>query len=123
VTPQQRSVRHLVDQGYSVVVVEYHDRVLQRSHDLLGFIDLLAFRGFQTLAVQTTSAGNTAARERKIRDSEFFPLIVAAGWRVICHGWRDAPDRRGNWLKQIVMAEGRPSWEQLELNLEGVARG
>ena len=64
-------------------------------HDLLGFIDVLAVRGAETLAVQTTSAANVSARIRKIADSPNIAAVREAGWSVHVHGWRKV---KGRWL-------------------------
>jgi hypothetical protein len=114
-TPHERSKAWLARAGYSFQTVEHHDRHSVRTHDLFGCLDLLALRGFQTLGVQTTSSNNVAARRTKVEDSPYLEAMRAAGWRVVVHGWRT--DGR---LREVVVLEGRPSWDQLALDLEAV---
>lgn len=109
-TPHERSKAWLARAGYSFETVEHHQRHSVTASDLFGCIDLLGLRGLQTLGVQTTDVSNVAARRRKVEASPFFEAMRAAGWRVVVHGWR--PDGR---LREVVVLEGRPSWEQLAL--------
>lgn len=79
----------LAEHGYFATVVEYHGRH-GRTHDLLGFVDILAFTDGETVAVQTTDITNVAARVTKIEASPWLGPVVDAGWRVVVHGWRPA---------------------------------
>jgi hypothetical protein len=62
--------------------------------DLFGLFDILAIREGETVAVQTTSGSNVAARIRKIGDSEHTPAIRAANWRILVHGWSKGANGR-----------------------------
>jgi radical SAM superfamily enzyme YgiQ (UPF0313 family) len=86
-TPSQRTIKHLKDQGYMVANVEHYSYFTKRRHDLWGCIDILAIGNGETLAVQVTSKSNMSARIRKIEDSEALPEMLRSGWRVIVHGW------------------------------------
>jgi hypothetical protein len=86
-TPSQRTIRQLKDQGYTVANVETYNFFTKRRHDLFGVIDILAIGNGETLAVQVTSKSNMSARIRKIEDSEALPEMLRSGWRVIVHGW------------------------------------
>lgn len=99
-TPTQRSLKHLRDQGYRVVVVERWNPHARIRQDLFGVLDLLAIRGAETLGVQTTSASNLSSRIRKITDSEALPDLRAAGWRIEAHGWRKASNGRWTLRKE-----------------------
>lgn len=59
--------------------------------DPFGFIDILAFRGDEMLAVQTTSRQQTAAHLRKFRSddvvAEKIRKWLAGGWSFVLHGW------------------------------------
>lgn len=112
-TPHERSRAKLAAEGYRFETVEHHQRYAVNTSDLFGCLDLLALRGLQTLGVQTTSVNNVAARRAKVVTSPFFEAMRDAGWRVVVHGWR--ADGR---LREVVVLEGRPSWEQLALDLE-----
>jgi hypothetical protein len=86
-SPTQRSLAHLRADGYTVEVVEHWNPHARIRQDLFGCIDLLALRGDETLAVQTTTTG-VAARVRKIADNPHLPAMRAAGWTIHVHGWR-----------------------------------
>jgi hypothetical protein len=94
-TPTQLSLRHLRAEGYTCEVTERWNPHARIRQDLFGIIDILALRGAETLAVQTTTAGNVPARVRKIADSENIAAIREAGWTVRCHGWRK--NKAGKW--------------------------
>jgi hypothetical protein len=86
-SPTQRSLAYLRAQGYRVAVVERWNPFAKIRQDLFGIVDLLAVRDGETLAVQTTSGSNVAARVAKIAEAEATPDIRKAGWRLIVHGW------------------------------------
>lgn len=86
-TPTQRSLAYLREQGYTVAIVERWNPHARIRQDLFGFIDLLAIRTDETLAVQTTSTG-VSSRIKKIMDSEHLPRVRDAGWKIVVHGWR-----------------------------------
>ena len=56
-TPTQRSLKYLREQGYTVAIVERWNAFAKIRQDLFGFIDLLAIKPGETLAVQTTASG------------------------------------------------------------------
>lgn len=87
-TPTQLTLRKLRADGWTVTVVERWDSFAHVRHDLFGFIDVLALRGGETLAVQATSADNVAARVRKIAESEHVAAVREAGWSIRVWGWR-----------------------------------
>jgi hypothetical protein len=86
-SPTQRSLRHLRDLGYLVAVVEHWNPHARIRQDLFGWIDLLAIRDGETLAVQTTASG-VATRVKKITDADTLAAVRQAGWRILAHGWR-----------------------------------
>jgi carbonic anhydrase len=66
---------------------------------MFGFIDLLAVRDGEVLAVQTTSASNVSSRVKKIADHDNVAIIRKAGIRIEVHGW----EKRGNrWEVRVV---------------------
>ena len=99
-TPTARSMAHLRAQGWTVGVVEQRIPRTNITRDLFGFIDLLAIKGGETLAVQVTSGSNMAARQRKITDHPNLPAVRAAGWAVVVHGWR--LNAAGRWTLRVV---------------------
>lgn len=68
-----------------------HARIRQ---DLFGFIDVLAIRGDQTLAIQATSGSNVAHRLAKIRATPAAAAWLAGASRgIVIHGWRKGGGR------------------------------
>lgn len=98
-TPTQRTLKLLRDEGYLAAVVERWNAHARVRQDLFGVVDVIGIREGETLAVQATSASNVSARVRKIADSEATPVIRAAGWRFVVHGWRKAAN--GRWTCRV----------------------
>ena len=90
-SPTARSLEYLRKQGYTVAVVEKWNPVTKIKNDLFGFIDVIAIRKNETLAVQATSRDNVSHRIDKITHDEKVIQNVAAvrdaGWRIVVHGW------------------------------------
>lgn len=86
-SPTQRSLKLLREKGYTVAVVEHWNSFVNKRFDLFGFIDLLALKDGETLAVQTTSYSNVSARINKIADHENVAAVRKAGWSIHVHGW------------------------------------
>ena len=99
-SPTQRSLAVLREQGYTVAIVEHWNPFARIRQDLFGFIDLLALKGTETLAVQTTSASNMSARVKKIGEHELVGKVREAGWKIVVHGWRK--DSKGKWVLREV---------------------
>ncbi|USE79503.1 hypothetical protein NDR89_23210 [Cupriavidus gilardii] len=94
-SPTQRSKEYLESQGYLVAIVERWNPFAKVRQDLFGFIDLLAVREGETVAVQTTSRSNMSARARKIAEHQNTAAVRKAGWQIVIHGW--AKDTKGRW--------------------------
>ena len=94
-SPTQLTLRHLRAEGYTAEVVERWNPHARVRNDLFGFVDVLAIRGAETLAVQTTSIKNVSTRIRKIAESNAIAAVREAGWTVRVHGWTK---RRGRWV-------------------------
>ena len=82
-----------------VAVVEKWNPHAKIRQDLFGFVDLLAIRPGETLAVQTTSLSNMSQRVTKISESETAPKVREAGWKIEVHGWRKL---KSGWEPKIV---------------------
>jgi hypothetical protein len=96
-SPTQRTLAHLRDGGCQLVqVVEKWNPHARIRQDLFGFVDVLAIRDGQTIAVQTTSSSNISSRLKKIADSESIAHIRKAGWTVLVHGWRK--NSKNRWV-------------------------
>lgn len=85
-SPTQRSLTYLREQGWVADVVERWKGPRNRS-DFLGVIDIVGVRPGQTVGVQTTTTGNSAARVHKLEASEHFDDLRGAGWLLCVHGW------------------------------------
>ena len=103
-TPTQRTLAELRKRGYLAEVVEkwnpYGRDGFGSRKDLFGFIEVLALRDDETLAVQTTSASNVSARVKKIADADALSAVRKAGWYVVVHGWRK--NAKGRWVLREV---------------------
>lgn len=94
-SPTQLTLRYLTAEGYTAAVVEKWNPHARIRQDLFGFIDVLAIRPGETLAVQTTTAANVASRVRKIGDHPNIAVVREAGWTIHVHGWAK---RNGRWV-------------------------
>ena len=99
VSPTQRSLKHLKAQGYTVDITEHWNSFARIRQDLFGFIDILALREGETLAVQTTSYSNVSARVKKIAEHENVGIVRDANWRIEIHGWHKVGNR---WQVRVV---------------------
>lgn len=96
-SPTSRSLELLRKRGYRVDIVERRIARGFVTKDLFGFIDLLAIRDGQVLAVQTTSGSNVAARITKLESDELAGAMAdvrALGWTIHVHGWRKLANKR-----------------------------
>ena len=87
VSPTQRSLALLREQGYLCEVVERWNPWAKIRQDLFGIGDILAIKNRETLLVQTTSRSNVNARVKKISESEVLPIILKSNWKIVVHGW------------------------------------
>jgi carbonic anhydrase len=87
-SPTQRSLAYLREQGMTCEVVERWNAFARIRQDLFGIIDIVALDEQQTLGVQTTSWTNVSARVKKIADSPHLPALLRAGWVLEVHGWK-----------------------------------
>jgi len=87
VTPTQRSLQYLREQGYLCEVVEHWNPFAKVRKDLWGWCDILAIRRNEVLAVQVTASG-VAERIKKILASDTVGAVREAGIRIEVHGHR-----------------------------------
>jgi hypothetical protein len=97
-SPTQRSLAYLREQGYRVAIVEHWNPHARIRQDLWGWCDLLAIRKNEVLAVQVTASG-VAARIKKIEESDTIGMVRDAGIRVEVHGWRK--NSKGRYVLRI----------------------
>jgi hypothetical protein len=98
-SPTQRSLAFLRGRGYLVAICEKWNPHAKIRQDLFGFVDLVAIKPGETLAVQTTSLSNMSQRVTKISESETAPKVREAGWRIEVHGWRKL---RTGWEAKVI---------------------
>ena len=65
-SPTSRSLEVLREQGYTVEVVEKWNSFTKTKKDLFGFIDILAIKRDETLAVQATASGVSARLKKNL---------------------------------------------------------
>jgi len=102
ISPTQNTLKKLRSEGWLVAVVEKWNPHANIRQDLFGFIDLLAVRGTETLAIQATSDPNVSSRVKKIKSEKLllhFNAVREAGWQVEVWGWKKVKNR---WEVRIV---------------------
>lgn len=97
-SPTQRSLAYLREQGYMVAIVERWNPHARIRQDLWGWCDLLAIRKNEVLAVQVTASA-VSERIRKIQESETVAAVRDAGIRIEVHGWRK--NSKGRYVLRI----------------------
>jgi len=97
-SPTQRSLAYLREQGYLVAIVERWNPHARIRQDLWGWCDLLAIRKNEVLAVQVTASA-VSERIRKIQESETVAAVRDAGIRIEVHGWRK--NSKGRYVLRI----------------------
>lgn len=97
-TPTQRTLKHLRDNGWTAGVVEKWNHHVRIRQDLWGFADLVAFRGDEVILVQATAQG-VSARVNKILSNETAKHWSACGHRILVYGWRQLVARRKDGSK------------------------
>jgi hypothetical protein len=97
VSPTQRSLKYWKGLYTYVAKTEHWNAFAKVRQDLFGFADLvvlrLATKG--VLAVQTTSAKNISAREKKIQDLPAAKAWLESGNQIIVEGWSKKGPRGG----------------------------
>jgi hypothetical protein len=98
-SPTELTLKYLREAGYQAAVVEKWNPHARIRQDLFGFIDILAVKDGETLAVQATSYANTSSRVAKIADAETAGPVRKAGWKIWVMGWRKVSNR---WTHRII---------------------
>lgn len=103
-TPTQNSLERMRKQGYFCWITEHYNYFAKKRQDLFGFIDILCLRGQEIIGLQTTSYSNISARVKKIRGYENLKVVLAAGIKIVVHGWRKVGTR---WeCKEVEVKDG-----------------
>lgn len=99
-SPTSRSLALLRKEGWTAEVVEKWMPQARIRKDLFGFVDILAIREGETLAVQSTSYSNSYARCKKIAEHENVAVVRSAGWGIHVHGWKK--NKSGRWECRVT---------------------
>jgi hypothetical protein len=103
-SPTQLTIRHYLERGYLVDVVERWVPRANIRRDLFGVIDLVAITADEPLiGIQATSISNVSARLAKARASAALAVWLRTGARFIVIGWAK---RAGRWHPKIVEMRG-----------------
>ena len=110
-SPTQRTLKELRDHyaPSAVETTEHWNPWSKTRRDLFGFCDVLAIVGTTTMAVQTTSASNHAARVAKLQAEPRVRAVLQAGWLVQVWSWRK-PAKARSWVcrKEEITLEDLP---------------
>ena len=93
-----KSMAVLREQGYFVEKTEHWNAFSRTKSDLFGFVDCIALRRDEVLAVQVTSAANRAARRNKIGSHDNVGRVREAGIAIHLHSWRKVD---GRWMLTV----------------------
>src|SRR3546814_5061317 len=85
-SPTARTLAKLRADGWLAWVVEKWIPQTRKRSDLFGFIDILAQRDGEVLAVQATSRSNVSSRVNKIAGHENVAAVRAAGRAIAVQG-------------------------------------
>jgi len=89
----QMTLKKLRTEGYLCEIVEKTIPKCFIKKDLFGFIDIIAIKGKEVLAVQTTTGSHFSDRANKILTHDNYPQVKALGWKIVVHGWRKIGER------------------------------
>ena len=96
-----RTYQYLRAHGYVAERAGSYNARTRRTRDFLGIIDIIAFKGQDTVGIQVTSASNVSARVKKANASELLPKWLEGGTRRMeVWGWRKG--ERGDKALRIV---------------------
>lgn len=93
-SPTQRTLAELRKNGYLPWVVEKWNHYAKIRQDLLGCVDVLAFRKGAVLGVQATSGSNVSARVAKAKAEPRLRVFLESGCSFEVWGWRKL---KGGW--------------------------
>lgn len=80
-------------------IVEHFNTFTKRRLDLFNFGDILCIGNGEIVIVQTTTASNMSAREKKIMDNPYAHEWIKSGGIIVLHGWskKGAKGKRKLW--------------------------
>ena len=90
-TPTAKSLKLLRELGYWAedVTAYYHPKSapFPRKKDVLGFMDIIAMKDKELLAVNATDSTNVAHHIRKFQGNGHLTAWLATGSHFCIHGW------------------------------------
>ncbi len=98
-SPTQLTLEKLRAEGWLAEVVEKWVPGANIRKDLFGWVDIVALKDGETLAVQATSYSNVSKRVTKIAESETVAEVRKANWSIQVWGWHKVNNR---WAVRIV---------------------
>jgi uncharacterized protein YlzI (FlbEa/FlbD family) len=113
----QRSVKRMKDKGYRVAKTEKWNPFAHVRQDLYNFADIVCIRKDKVgvLAINSCGAGTIAHHIEKFKKNPDLKVWLAAGNRLIIHGWwkkavkRKKKKKRGKsqkrWVLRLVFAK------------------
>ncbi len=109
-TPTGRTLDLLRQSGYLAAVVESWIPHLNRWRDLFRFADVLAVHPVrrEIALVQVTTADHLAHRLAKVQGIPELPAILAAGVKVMVHGWARCGGKWHARIVEVVQADLQP---------------
>lgn len=104
-SPTQRSLKLLRDQGHTAQVVEKWNAFAKRRIDLFGVIDIVAIHpdAIGCKGIQTTSGSNMSARIAKAMAEPTLKTWLKTGNSFVIHGWRTIKDGNRRKMMPIVV--------------------
>lgn len=85
----KRTVEYWKGLGFHVHDVQWHDRILNRSHDLMGFGDYLALKAGQSaILIQVTSKEHESDHVAKIKGLRAAQQWLDSGNRIVLSLWK-----------------------------------
>jgi hypothetical protein len=115
-TPTQRALKVLRDDGFSPWIVEKWNQFARIRQDLYGIIDIVAIKPTVTgvLGVQCTSMGNGSARKRKALESPYLAPWCLAGnvFEIWEFGKQGARGKKKEWKLKVTRVTHLMTYEE-----------
>jgi hypothetical protein len=100
-SPSALTAELLKSQGWIIGTVERWVPGANIRVDLFGFIDQIALKDGETLAIQATSWDNVSSRVKKIAEAECLDQVRKANWTIWVMGWKWCSKTK-QWVHKIV---------------------
>lgn len=101
-TPTQRTLKKLKDEGYVTAIVEKWNPHAKIRQDAFGFVDIIALGDKEVLFVQTTTNSHLKEHLTKIQKHVNYKAVKRAKVRIQAHGWGQYVEKCKNGNKKKV---------------------